>query len=103
MCHTRYMERLKDILCNALSAVANHEIIQASRMQRKLGTGEQTMELNTKLYKRQCPFCKEIRAGTPLVNLICKCGAKYYYDSDIWLDRKTGKEVKGELWNEIRL
>ena len=84
---------------NALSAVANQEIIQVSRTQRSLGTGEQKMELNAERYQRKCPFCGEICEGTPLVNLICKCGAKYYYESDIWLDRKTGKEVRGDLWN----
>jgi archaellum component FlaC len=52
------MERLKDILCNALSAVANHEIIQASRMQRKLGIGEQTMKLNRKKTKDDCKWKK---------------------------------------------
>lgn len=31
--------------------------------------------------------------GTPLVNLIW---------SDIWKDQKTGKEVKGDLWNELK-
>ena len=51
-------------------------------------------------YKRKCPFCGEICEGTPLVNLICKCGAKYYYESDIWKDRKTGKEVLGDIWHK---
>lgn len=60
------------------------------------------MEFNRERYQRKCPFCGEICEGTHLVNLICKCGAKYYYESDIWLDRKTGKEVKGDLWNENR-
>ena len=69
--------------------------------------GEQTMELNRERYQRKCPFCGEICEGTPLVNLICKCGAKYYYESDIWLERKkekgVRKEVRGDLWNENRL
>jgi hypothetical protein len=60
------------------------------------------MEL--KRYKRKCPFCGEICEGTPIVNLICKCGAKYYYESDIWLERKNEKgvrkEVKGDLWHK---
>lgn len=49
-------------------------------------------------YRRKCPFCGEICEGTEFINIICKCGAKYYYLSDIWKDRKTGEEVKGELW-----
>lgn len=58
--------------------------------------------MENKRYKRQCAFCREICEGYVLVNLLCKCGAKYYYGADIWKDRKTGKEVKGELWNENR-
>ena len=60
--------------------------------------------LNAERYKRICPFCGEICEGTHLVNLICKCGAKYYYASDIWLERKTKKgvrkEVGGDLWHK---
>lgn len=56
-------------------------------------------ELNRERYKRKCPFCGEICEGFVLINLLCRCGAKYYYESDIWKDRKTGKEVKGDLWN----
>lgn len=51
-------------------------------------------------YKRVCPYCGETCEGYVGNSLICKCGAKYYYGSDIWKDRKTGKEVKGDLWNE---
>ena len=33
----------------------------------------------------------------------CKrCGAKYYYGADIWKDRKSGKEVKGDLWHKTQ-
>ena len=59
--------------------------------------------LNEERYKRICPFCHRLVEGTHLVNAFCECGAKYYYHSDIWLDRKTGKEVKGDLWNESRV
>ena len=54
-------------------------------------------------YQRKCPFCGEICENFVGGNLFCKCNAKYYYESDIWLDRKTGKEVKGDLWNVNRL
>jgi hypothetical protein len=65
---------------------------------------EQIIDIQRDRYKRKCPFCGEIGESHCLVNIICKCGAKYYYESDIWKDRKTGKEVKGDLWNltEIR-
>ncbi len=58
------------------------------------------MNKQTKLnrYERKCPFCGEIGVATEFFNILCKCGAKYYYLSDIWKDRKTGKEVKGDLW-----
>ena len=59
------------------------------------------MELNRERYKRKCPFCGEICEGTPLVNLLCKCGAKYYYESDIWLERKAGKGVRKEVRGEL--
>lgn len=50
---------------------------------------------------KTCPFCGSICEGNMFLNLICKCGAKYYVQSDIWLDRKkTKKEVKGDLWRK---
>ena len=55
--------------------------------------------MNIDRYKRKCPFCGEIGEATCFVNIICSCGAKYYYLSDIWKCRKTGKEVRGEFWN----
>lgn len=58
--------------------------------------------MENKRYKRQCPFCKRIVEGTPICNAFCECGAKYYYESDIWKDRKTGKEVFGNIWNVNR-
>lgn len=58
--------------------------------------------MNLERYKRKCPFCGKIGEATEFANIICECGAKYYYPSDIWKDRKTGKEVKGDLWNENR-
>ena len=48
-----------------------------------------------------CPFCGSICEGSMFINLICKCGAKYYCQSDIWFDRKnTRKEVKGDVWRK---
>ena len=58
------------------------------------------MENNERRYKKQCPFCKAIVEGFKGGNLFCDCNAKYYWESDIWLDRNTGKEVKGDLWNK---
>ena len=47
-----------------------------------------------KQYKRQCPFCKRICYGYEGSNLFCGCNAKYYWQDQVWLDRKTGKEVR---------
>lgn len=55
--------------------------------------------MNIERYNRKCPFCGKIGEATEFVNILCECGAKYYYVSDIWKDRKTGKEVRGDLWN----
>ena len=49
---------------------------------------------------KTCPFCSSTCEGGKYINLICKCGAKYYVQSDIWLDRKTGKEIKGDVWRK---
>ena len=57
------------------------------------------MEHKLLRYRKQCPFCKGFVEALELVNAICKCGAKYYRLSDIWLERKGAKEVKGDLWN----
>lgn len=45
-------------------------------------------------YKKQCPFCGSTCENFKGSNLFCKCGAKYYYFDDVWLNRKTGKEVR---------
>ena len=39
-----------------------------------------------------CPVCGKVHEiKHPLINIICDCGAKYYGNCEIWLDRKTGK------------
>lgn len=50
---------------------------------------------------RICPFCSSSVEGNMFINLRCKCGAKYYWQSDIWAEWKNGKkgkEVRGDLW-----
>ena len=44
-------------------------------------------------YEKECPFCGATVGGYTHCNLLCDCGAKYYYWDQIWLDRKTGREV----------
>lgn len=36
------------------------------------------------------PFCGEVREFKPWLNIICPCGAKYYFIEKFWLHRKTG-------------
>lgn len=42
-----------------------------------------------------CPFCKRYHMVPYYLNVICSCGAKYYINTREWLDRRTGKIVKG--------
>lgn len=43
-------------------------------------------------YKRVCPYCGETCEGYVGNSLICKCGAKYYFTTQTWLERKKPKE-----------
>ena len=45
---------------------------------------------------KTCPFCgREHSNYRPWINIICPCGAKYYFQWDFWLDRKTGERRDG--------
>ena len=39
-----------------------------------------------------CPYCGKTCKGYYPNNLICECGAKYYAETDTWLERKNKKE-----------
>ena len=39
---------------------------------------------------RTCPFCGKNHTWRPLLNIICPCGAKRYFNSGKWLNRKQG-------------
>ena len=45
-------------------------------------------------YKKVCPFCKAVGEAYKGNNIICACGAKYYWTGKVWLNRNTGEEVK---------
>lgn len=47
---------------------------------------------------KTCPFCGVVHEFKPWLNIICTCGAKYYFMDKLWLDRKTG-EIMFDLWN----
>lgn len=45
---------------------------------------------------RVCPFCNEVHyTRSPYLNVVCRCGGKFYAITGDWLDRKTGEKVKG--------
>lgn len=51
-----------------------------------------------------CPFCNRIISLlNNYSNLNCDCGAKYYWESDVWTcydkTKKERIEVEGDLWN----
>jgi hypothetical protein len=56
---------------------------------------------------RKCPFCEALHSRYPIADLKCQCGAKYHREADVWVfydkAKKERKEVKGDLWNEMKL
>lgn len=36
---------------------------------------------------KKCPFCGRGHFVKSYMNVICSCGAKYYFSTDDWLDR----------------
>lgn len=47
-------------------------------------------------YKITCPFCGKEHKQRSHINVICSCGAKFYYRDLLWLNRKNGKTKLGE-------
>lgn len=45
---------------------------------------------DTKTYHECCPFCGKHHEQRMWINIICDCGAKYYFRDNMWLDRNTG-------------
>ncbi len=45
------------------------------------------------MYVKTCPFCGKKHQQRLWVNIICPCGAKYYFTNGKWLQRKL-KEGK---------
>ena len=48
-----------------------------------------------KTYQQFCPFCGKDHEQRMHINIICNCGAKYYFRDNTWLDRKTGCTKQG--------
>ena len=46
-------------------------------------------------YIERCPFCGKQHNQRLYINIICDCGAKYYFHVNTWLDRKTGLKQQG--------
>lgn len=54
------------------------------------------MTVKEHTYSRVCPFCNRIHTVENLyMNTRCECGGKYYSNTGDWVNRKTGKKVKG--------
>ena len=52
--------------------------------------------------KNKCPFCgKTVKRLIKECNGFCECGAKYYFQDKIWLDRNTGEKIKEERLYKI--
>lgn len=49
-----------------------------------------------KKLKNKCPFCGKIVERYSYCNGFCNCGAKYYPNDKVWLNRKTGETRKGK-------
>ena len=45
-------------------------------------------------YTKKCPFCNTETIQHEFLNIICQCGAKYYYADKLWLNRNTGERIK---------
>lgn len=43
------------------------------------------------MYRQTCPFCGKKHFQRMNINIICPCGAKYYFYNKEWLNRKTGE------------
>ncbi len=44
-------------------------------------------------YKQVCPFCGKEHFRHLHINIICDCGAKYYFNTTDWLNRETGEKI----------
>ena len=44
-------------------------------------------------YRKTCPFCRGEHEAALWLNIICPCGAKYYYPQKTWLNRATGERM----------
>lgn len=46
--------------------------------------------LGSNMYATICPICGKSHVQRKHINVICGCGAKFYYIQTYWLDRMTG-------------
>jgi hypothetical protein len=51
-----------------------------------------------KFYKQICPFCQKDHEQRLHINIICHCGAKYYFNRGSWLNRQTGEWKHGQAF-----
>ena len=51
-------------------------------------------------YPEKCPFCGKEHEQRAWLNIICNCGAKYYFRNNVWLNRKTGERKFGVMFHD---
>ena len=52
-----------------------------------------TKNRHEETYRKTCPFCRREHEQALWLNIMCPCGAKYYYPQKTWLNRATGERV----------
>lgn len=52
-------------------------------------------------YNISCPFCGKQHKQQVYINTICDCGAKFYYNTCIWLDRKKSNKKFYTLYDLV--
>ena len=51
-------------------------------------------------YIKNCPYCGKTSVQRLLVNIICSCGAKYYFAKHEWLQREQPKGYESMIFVE---
>lgn len=65
------------------------EIVYTERLEKPeylRGIGVSTTGVR-EMYLRHCPFCHSHLKQRLCLNIICDCGAKYYYNTQMWINR----------------
>ena len=61
------------------------------------------MERNDLVRIIDCPFCSQQNVARAYINVLCRCGAKFYIHNNEFWDRKTGKIVKNPRFELVEI